>query len=59
MRQQVWSGKNDILLLKTNSIGKQKWRKTFGGKGVDIESVKELPNGGFVLSGTTTISNFF
>ena len=52
------NGKNDILLLKTNSIGKQKWRKTFGGKGVDIgRSVKELPNGGFVLSGTSTISN--
>ena len=52
------NGKNDILVVKTNSIGKQKWRKTFGGSGVDIgRSIKELPNGGFILTGTSTISN--
>ena len=52
------NGKNDILVVKTNSIGKQKWRKTFGGNGVDIgRSIKELPNGGFILTGTSTISN--
>ena len=52
------SGKNDILILKTNSNGVQKWKSTIGGKGVDIgRSIEELPKGGFILSGTSTISN--
>ena len=52
------SGKNDILILKTNSNGVQKWKSTIGGKGVDIgRSIEELPKGGFIISGTSTISN--
>ena len=52
------NGKNDIWLLKTNTIGIEKWNKTFGGNGVDIgRSIKQLPSGGFILSGTSTISN--
>ena len=52
------NGKNDILVIKTNSIGNRNWRSTFGGNGVDIgRSIKELPQGGFILSGTSTISN--
>jgi len=52
------SGKNDILILKTNSNGVQKWKSTIGGKGVDIgRSIEELPKGGFIVSGTSTISN--
>ena len=52
------NGKNDILVIKTNSIGDKKWRSTFGGNGVDIgRSIKELPQGGFIISGTSTISN--
>ena len=52
------NGKNDILLIKTNSIGDKKWRKTFGGNGVDIgRSIKELSSGGYIISGTSTISN--
>ena len=52
------SGKNDILILKTNSNGVQKWKSIVGGKGVDIgRSIEELPKGGFIVSGTSTISN--
>ena len=52
------NGKNDIWLLKTNTIGIENWNKTFGGNGVDIgRSIKQLPSGGFILSGTSTISN--
>jgi len=52
------NGKNDILVIKTNSIGNKNWRSTFGGNGVDIgRSIKELPQGGFIISGTSTISN--
>ena len=51
-------GKKDILILKTNSNGVQKWKSTIGGKGVDIgRSIEELPKGGFIVSGTSTISN--
>ena len=51
-------GKNDILVIKTNSIGDKKWMSTFGGSGVDIgRSIKELPRGGFIITGTSTISN--
>ena len=51
-------GKSDILLLKTNQLGTEKWKKTVGGIGVDIgKSVKELAKGGYIISGTSTISN--
>ena len=51
-------GKNDIFILKTNQIGDKKWMNTVGGNGVDIgRSVQELQNGGFIISGTSTISN--
>ena len=52
------NGKNDIWVIKTNSIGAENWNTTFGGNGVDIgRSIKELPSGGFIISGTSTISN--
>ena len=51
-------GKSDILILKTNSNGVQKWKSTVGGKGVDIgRSIEELSKGGFLVSGTSSISN--
>ena len=51
-------GKNDIFILKTNQIGDKKWMNTVGGNGVDMgRSVQELQNGGFIISGTSTISN--
>jgi len=51
-------GKNDIFILKANQIGDKKWMNTVGGNGVDIgRSVQELQNGGFIISGTSTISN--
>ena len=51
-------GKSDIFLLKTNQLGKEKWKQTVGGIGVDIgNSVNELTKGGYIISGTSTISN--
>ncbi len=51
-------GKSDIFLLKTNQLGREKWKKTVGGIGVDIgKSVQELSKGGYIISGTSTISN--
>ena len=51
-------GKNDIFILKTNQIGDKKWMNMLGGKGVDIgNSVQELQNGGYIIAGTSTISN--
>ena len=52
------SGKKDVLILKTNSNGVQKWKSSVGGKGVDFgKSIEELSKGGFIVSGTSTISN--
>ena len=50
--------KINLVILKTNQIGNKKWMSTVGGNGVDIgRSVQELQNGGFIISGTSTISN--
>jgi hypothetical protein len=51
-------GKSDILLIKTDQLGIEKWKTTVGSVGVDIgNSVQELTKGGYILSGTSTISN--
>ncbi|TFH42921.1 MAG: hypothetical protein E4G94_05565 [ANME-2 cluster archaeon] len=50
----------DVWLLKTDTNGTEKWSKTFvlGGSG-ETSSVRETPDGGYVLAGTiyTTAKN--
>lgn len=47
-------GSADVWLLKTDSMGNEKWNRTFGGGGVDnAVSVQEVSTGGFILTGAT------
>ena len=48
------SGKADVYLIKTDGEGNLEWQKTFGGEGEDYGgSVQQLPDGGFIVVGTT------
>lgn len=47
------NGRLDVWLLKFNSDGDTAWTRTFGSTGVDYGgSVKQTPDGGFILVGT-------
>ena len=51
------SGKNDIQFLAIDGNGKELWRRTFGGSGVDIgTSILETNKGRFIATGISTIS---
>ena len=45
----------DLLLIKTDSNGKQKWKKNYGEEGQDIGySVQQTIDGGFIITGKTS-----
>ncbi|MEM7086240.1 MAG: hypothetical protein AAF489_08670 [Bacteroidota bacterium] len=47
-------GSEDILLIKTDRIGKIVWRKTYGGKGLDMGwAVRQCRDGGYIIAGYT------
>jgi hypothetical protein len=44
----------DIILIKTDSSGKEEWNKTFGGNQSDIaRSIHNTTDGGFIITGST------
>jgi hypothetical protein len=49
------AGGNDAYLIKTDNLGNQLWKKTFGGTSTDAGySVKQTADGGYILLGTTS-----
>ena len=52
-------GNNDIWLIKVSPLGKKVWSRTYGGSGVDCGyAVQQTVNGGYLVSGVSTISKF-
>lgn len=52
------NGGTDIVLIKIDAFGNFKWNKLMGGSGDEVaSSIRELPDGTLLISGTSTISN--
>jgi hypothetical protein len=48
------AGGYDVYLVKTDSMGNEKWQQTYGGSNWDFGySVKQLKDSGFIISGVT------
>jgi hypothetical protein len=53
--KSIGAGKEDVLLIKTNSNGDTLWMKTFGGANDDGgNSIQQTTDGGFIIAGSTT-----
>jgi len=47
-------GDRDVLIIKTDSEGKEEWSKTFGGESPDFPSaIEQTSDGGYIFIGTT------
>lgn len=52
------NGGTDIVLIKIDAFGNFIWNKLMGGSGDEVaSSIRELPDGTLLISGTSTISN--
>ena len=52
------NGGTDIVLIKIDAFGNYEWDKLMGGSGNELAtSIRELPDGTLLISGTSTISN--
>jgi hypothetical protein len=52
------NGGTDIVLIKIDAFGNFMWNKLMGGSGDEVaSSIRELPDGTLLISGTSTISN--
>ena len=52
------NGGTDILLIKIDAFGNYMWNKLIGGSGNEVpSSIREMPDGTLLISGTSTISN--
>ncbi|HEY4800235.1 MAG TPA: T9SS type A sorting domain-containing protein [Bacteroidia bacterium] len=45
-------GNNDVYIVKTDSIGQQKWQRTFGTSSADVGNyVQQTTDGGYIVTG--------
>lgn len=53
------NGGKDVLLVKVDGFGNVQWTKTYGGSGDEVvNTVMQAPDGGFLVSGTSTLQGF-
>lgn len=53
------SGSSDIYLMNVNGSGDHQWSKTIGGGGIEqARDLRVLPNGDFIIAGTTNNGDF-
>ncbi|MDW8159386.1 MAG: fibronectin type III domain-containing protein [Bacteroidia bacterium] len=58
MSNSFGQGSNDMLVIKTNSLGVVQWARTFGGPNQeDAYSIVQAPDGGFLVGGLTRSFN--
>jgi len=55
----VGNGGKDVLLIKVDAFGVVIWTKTYGGSGDEVTNTAiEMPEGGFLICGTSIVQNF-
>jgi hypothetical protein len=52
-------GGSKLWILKLSSPGDIEWQKTYGGGGAGADSIQQTNDGGYIVAGTTYMSNSF
>ncbi len=53
------NGGKDILIMKIDATGNLQWTRSYGGSGDEVvNSAMQTADGGYLLSGTSTVQNF-
>lgn len=53
------NGGKDLLIIKVDAFGSPQWTRSYGGTGDEVvNSAMQTADGGYLLSGTSTVQNF-
>jgi hypothetical protein len=53
------NGGKDVLIIKIDAVGNLLWTRSYGGSGDEVvNSAMQMADGGYLLSGTSTVQNF-